>query len=150
MPPIDSGPRQRKGYQALSDDIPVDPDTPGTAESTALMDHPDPTENESGSRNNGWGPLIWSFAFSGALTVSSSIAQGKEIIHLDTGQISAYFFPVLFAIPLFGNYLAREWAWSFTPSLSYVGQGIYKPTGQKGGADSFLQALLWVSLLRSV
>lgn len=35
----------------------------------------------------------------------------------------AYFFPVLFSIPLFGNYLAREWLWYFTPSLSYVGQG---------------------------
>ncbi len=35
----------------------------------------------------------------------------------------AYFFPVIFAIPLLGSYLAREWAWYFTPSLSYVGQG---------------------------
>jgi hypothetical protein len=38
-------------------------------------------------------------------------------------QILAYFFPVVFSIPLFGTYLAREWLWSFTPSLSYVGQG---------------------------
>jgi hypothetical protein len=29
----------------------------------------------------------------------------------------------VFAIPLFGVYLAREWLWYFTPSLSYVGQG---------------------------
>ena len=40
--------------------------------------------------------------------------------------MAAYFFPVLFAIPLFGTYLAREWAWSFTPSLAYMGQGIKK------------------------
>lgn len=39
-------------------------------------------------------------------------------------QLSAYFFPVIFAIPLFGTYLAKEWLWSFTPSLSYIGQGI--------------------------
>lgn len=37
----------------------------------------------------------------------------------------AYFFPVVFAIPLFGPYLAKEWMWSLTPSLSYVGQGVY-------------------------
>lgn len=36
----------------------------------------------------------------------------------------AYFFPVIFAIPLFGGYLARQWLWTFTPSLSYVGQGV--------------------------
>jgi hypothetical protein len=38
-------------------------------------------------------------------------------------QLSAYFFPVLFAIPLFGGYLAKQWLWYFTPSLSYIGQG---------------------------
>ena len=38
-------------------------------------------------------------------------------------QLSAYFCPVIFTIPLFGNYLARNWLWYFTPSLSYVGQG---------------------------
>lgn len=31
---------------------------------------------------------------------------------------------MIFAIPLFGSYLAKEWLWFFTPSLSYVGQGI--------------------------
>jgi hypothetical protein len=36
----------------------------------------------------------------------------------------AYFFPVIFALPLFGGYLARHWLWTFTPSLSYVGQGV--------------------------
>ena len=42
-------------------------------------------------------------------------------------QVIAFFFPVVFAIPLFGMYLAREWMWYFTPSLSYVGQGQYPP-----------------------
>jgi hypothetical protein len=37
----------------------------------------------------------------------------------------AYFFPVIFALPLFGGYLARHWLWTFTPSLSYVGQGVF-------------------------
>jgi hypothetical protein len=39
----------------------------------------------------------------------------------------SYFFPVVFAIPLFGNHLATQWLWTFTPSLSYIGQG--KPYG---------------------
>ena len=38
-------------------------------------------------------------------------------------QLAAYFFPVVFAVPLFGNYLASDWLWTFTPSLSYIGQG---------------------------
>lgn len=38
-------------------------------------------------------------------------------------KLAAYFFPVIFAVPLFGTYLASQWLWTFTPSLSYVGQG---------------------------
>lgn len=47
-------------------------------------------------------------------------------LHINSkdGQLLAYFFPVIFTIPLFGSYLAKEWLWWFTPSLSYVGQGI--------------------------
>jgi hypothetical protein len=41
-----------------------------------------------------------------------------------SSQLVSYFFPIIFAIPLFGNYLAREWLWYFSPSLSYVGQGL--------------------------
>lgn len=39
-------------------------------------------------------------------------------------KLLAYFFPVVFSIPLFGRNLAQNWLWSFTPSLSYVGQGV--------------------------
>ena len=39
-------------------------------------------------------------------------------------QLFAYFFPITFAIPIFGTYLAKNWLWTFTPPLSYVGQGI--------------------------
>jgi hypothetical protein len=56
-------------------------------------------------RKQGWTALGWSFLASSILT------------------LAAYFFPVLFAIPLFGQHLAKEWLWTFTPSLSYVGQG---------------------------
>ncbi|KZO96613.1 oligopeptide transporter [Calocera viscosa TUFC12733] len=57
----------------------------------------------------GWRALGWSFCASGLLT------------------LGAYFVPVLFFIPVFDIFhrgLAREWLWWFSPSLSYVGQGI--------------------------
>ncbi|WWD21141.1 hypothetical protein CI109_105622 [Kwoniella shandongensis] len=61
----------------------------------------------------GWWALGWSFLASGSLTVLS------------------FLFPVIFAIPIFdvlslpfGTSLAAGWMWWFTPSLSYVGQGI--------------------------
>ncbi|KAJ1307878.1 hypothetical protein OPQ81_001958 [Rhizoctonia solani] len=57
------------------------------------------------------------------------IAQSWRILGLSFVSsalltLSAYFFPVIFNIPLFGVYLAREWLWYFSPSFSYVGQGI--------------------------
>ncbi|CCA72935.1 related to Iron transport protein 1 [Serendipita indica DSM 11827] len=63
-------------------------------------------EDSSVSVQQGWSPLVWSFAAACFITILS------------------YFFPVVFAMPIFGLYLAREWLWYFTPSLSYVGQGI--------------------------
>ncbi|KAJ2558068.1 OPT super [Coemansia sp. RSA 1933] len=36
----------------------------------------------------------------------------------------AHFYPILTALPVFGNYLSKEWAWNLMPSLSYAGQGI--------------------------
>ena len=69
-----------------------------------------------------WGALIWSFAASGAMTVSRRLTSPART-RLTGSQLAAYFFPVVFAVPLFGNYLASEWLWTFTPSLSYIGQG---------------------------
>lgn len=43
--------------------------------------------------------------------------------------IASYFFPIIYSLPLF-NWLSfnlidfRSWEWYFTPSLSYIGQGI--------------------------
>ncbi|WVQ81217.1 hypothetical protein IAT38_003339 [Cryptococcus sp. DSM 104549] len=61
----------------------------------------------------GWWALGWSFLASGGITVLS------------------FLFPFIFAIPVFdvlslpfGTSLAANWMWWFTPSLSYVGQGI--------------------------
>lgn len=42
---------------------------------------------------------------------------------MDWIQFAAFFFPVIFAIPILGDHIARQWLWFFTPSLSYVGQG---------------------------
>ncbi|KAI8971671.1 OPT oligopeptide transporter protein-domain-containing protein [Mycotypha africana] len=46
-----------------------------------------------------------------------------------TFTLASYFFPVLYALPVF-NWLTlnridfRSWEWYFTPSLSYIGQGM--------------------------
>ncbi|KZT73505.1 OPT superfamily oligopeptide transporter [Daedalea quercina L-15889] len=109
IPPPDTTPtvRQRNGYRELdteaAQDFP-DPDTPSMPmEEDAPAMEPEVVDV---APQESWGALIWSFAASGFMT------------------LAAYFFPVVFSIPLFGNYIASEWLWTFTPSLSYIGQGI--------------------------
>lgn len=63
-------------------------------------------DQASSHLSQSWRSLSWSLTLSALIT------------------LLAYFFPVLFSIPLFGTYLAKEWLWTFSPSLSYVGQGI--------------------------
>ncbi|KAH7919509.1 OPT superfamily oligopeptide transporter [Leucogyrophana mollusca] len=108
LPPPDTTLRHRTGYRQVDTEDLVDPTA--IAEET---EHDD--ENIDGSETHderdvvqkqGWWDLVWSFVASGVMT------------------LAAYFFPVVFSIPLFGRYLAQSWLWSFTPSLSYVGQGI--------------------------
>ncbi|KAI0926427.1 hypothetical protein AcV5_008892 [Taiwanofungus camphoratus] len=103
IPPPDTSVRQRRGYHELNSEDVDDVPTPiSVAEHVEIADigEPEVATQES------WGALTWSFAASGIMT------------------LAAYFFPVVFSIPLFGTYLARAWLWSFTPSLSYIGQGI--------------------------
>ncbi|KAF5327668.1 hypothetical protein D9619_004869 [Psilocybe cf. subviscida] len=108
LPPPDTTVRHRHGYQHVGDEdaeglpAPSSPATPLIAEEDEVEDS---NEREL-VEHQGWTDLVWSFAVSGSLT------------------LAAYFYPVLFAIPLFGNNLAKNWLWYFTPSLSYVGQGV--------------------------
>ncbi|PFH53036.1 hypothetical protein AMATHDRAFT_55989 [Amanita thiersii Skay4041] len=107
LPPPDTSIRHRRGYRQLDeeDDLNTEPAAEaGPATASDEIEH-DASERETVNKA-GWHDLIWSFAVSGSFT------------------LFAYFFPVVFAIPLFGVYLAKEWLWFFTPSLSYVGQGI--------------------------
>ncbi|KAG8744162.1 hypothetical protein FRC10_010731 [Ceratobasidium sp. 414] len=103
----DSRITRRRGYEALP--------TEDSIAATQTSQAPDIAGSEDTDVEHGlyqhdilhsWRILGTSFAASSLLTLSS------------------YFFPVIFNIPLFGVYLAREWLWYFTPSLSYVGQGI--------------------------
>ncbi|CAE6447144.1 unnamed protein product [Rhizoctonia solani] len=90
---------RRRGYDALpTDESDVSDHDSVEGETEAPDEHYDITQS--------WKILGLSFAASALLT------------------LSAYFFPVVFNIPLFGVYLAREWLWYFSPSFSYVGQGI--------------------------
>ncbi|KAL0574740.1 OPT superfamily [Marasmius crinis-equi] len=100
LPPPDARLRQRRAYQRIDSQDDVIDSTPQShaTEATPLLPR--------SSKKAGWHELLWSFFASAILT------------------LIAYFFPVVFAIPLFGNYFAHDWLWSFTPSLSYVGQGI--------------------------
>ncbi|KAF5367511.1 hypothetical protein D9758_003763 [Tetrapyrgos nigripes] len=98
--------RQRRGYQTIEDEEHAEP-LLQDSDTTPLRSTPRGSDPDGPSvKQTGWHELIWSFLVSAIMT------------------LAAYFFPIVVAIPLFGNYLAREWAWTFTPSLSYVGQGI--------------------------
>ncbi|KAJ7126931.1 oligopeptide transporter [Mycena epipterygia] len=94
MPPPDTTIRRRVGYIAVEED------------DHRTEDEVDEAPVAESVQSEGWHALTSSFAASGALT------------------LIAYFFPAIFSIPLFGTYLARQWLWTFTPSLAYVGQGI--------------------------
>ncbi|KAI0759577.1 OPT oligopeptide transporter [Trametes elegans] len=103
MPPPDTNVRRRRGYNALASSEEDESIAYGVeAQEADTLQAPDAEVAEE----EGWSALSWSFAASGIMT------------------LAAYFFPVVFAVPLFGTYLASEWLWSFTPSLSYIGQGI--------------------------
>jgi hypothetical protein len=96
MPPPDTSIRRRVGY------IPVEEED---TDVHRIEDEIDEAPAPESVQSQGWHALTSSFAASGALT------------------LFAYFFPAIFSIPLFGTYLARQWLWTFTPSLAYVGQG---------------------------
>ncbi|THG99727.1 hypothetical protein EW026_g2671 [Hermanssonia centrifuga] len=95
---------RRRGYREINheEDIPSHTEPLTAAEDAELLD----AEVTEFVEPEGLDALTWSFLASGVMT------------------LAAYFLPALFSIPLFGHYLAREWLWTFTPSLSYIGQGI--------------------------
>ncbi|KAI0749949.1 oligopeptide transporter [Daedaleopsis nitida] len=104
LPPPDTGVRQRRGYNALASEEDENIAYIADPQETDALRVSEPAEVVEDKE--GWSALTYSFAASGVMT------------------LAAYFFPVVFTIPLFGTYLASEWLWTFTPSLSYIGQGI--------------------------
>ncbi|KAJ8503035.1 hypothetical protein ONZ45_g11223 [Pleurotus djamor] len=106
LPPPDTTIRHRRNYTPLNtEEDHVVSESAEERRPILERDNSDATERET-VQHEGWHALTYSFLVSSAMT------------------LAAYFFPVIFAVPLFGQYFAREWLWSFTPSLSYVGQGI--------------------------
>ncbi|KAI8078458.1 OPT oligopeptide transporter protein-domain-containing protein [Thamnidium elegans] len=68
-----------------------------------------------GSNHSAWSLKLW------ALLVSFSLSSVYTLL--------SYFFPIIYALPVFNwvtlNYIDfKTWEWYFTPSLSYIGQGI--------------------------
>lgn len=122
LPPPDTTIRRRRGYQEL--DTEADNEEAVIEEENAShhAEERDDDEEREAVELDGWHPLVWSFGFSTFVSVSV-LCTRLEFLFLTVLQLAAYFFPVLFAIPLFGVYLAKQWLWYFTPSLSYIGQG---------------------------
>ncbi|KAJ3003405.1 hypothetical protein NUW54_g5316 [Trametes sanguinea] len=121
LPPPDTNVRHRRGYNALA--------STEDDESIAYIAEPHETDalhvpEAQVPEKEGWSALSWSFAASGVMTVRNSSNPHEARMIDNCYQLAAYFFPVIFSIPLFGTYLAEQWLWTFTPSLSYVGQGI--------------------------
>ncbi|KAJ2500960.1 OPT super [Coemansia sp. RSA 1972] len=52
------------------------------------------------------------------------VALGGSFAISGAYALLAHFFPSLTALPVFGSYVSREWAWNLMPSPSYAGQGI--------------------------
>ncbi|ORX94785.1 OPT superfamily oligopeptide transporter [Basidiobolus meristosporus CBS 931.73] len=80
------------------------PSGTATAQMISLL-HKKSLSVEDVSWRTQWKCLLWSFALSGAYTLSS------------------HFVPILSQLPVFGQ-TAKSWNWFLTPSLSYMGQGI--------------------------
>ncbi|KZT51742.1 OPT superfamily oligopeptide transporter [Calocera cornea HHB12733] len=100
-------PSPQGDYSALPPSS-ADPEVPETPEQAQASEREERAQLAKDA-SQGWRALGWSFAASGALT------------------LAAYFMPVLFFIPVFDIFhrgLAERWLWWFSPSLSYVGQGI--------------------------
>ena len=121
LPPPDTTVRHRHGYEQLDDHEAVDEPTGGNDPDTPSGDDEDATEREV-VEHDGWRSLIWSFLASAVLAVRINPYTLRRYL-TDLLQFAAFFFPVIFAIPILGDHIARQWLWFFTPSLSYVGQG---------------------------
>ncbi|KAF7309723.1 OPT oligopeptide transporter [Mycena indigotica] len=101
IPPPETSIRRRQGYSAVENEDQTVQDEVESDEQTPLY-----TPASDSAQSESWKAFGSSFIAAGTLT------------------LFAYFFPAIFSIPLFGSYLARNWLWTFTPSLAYVGQGI--------------------------
>lgn len=127
LPPPDTTIRRRHGYREIdreeTDILAAEPDPLTPVDEDAPL-----TDLADDEKAEGWAALTWSFLASGIMTVGSlSPRDTSPFTHFAILKLTAYFFPVTFSIPVFGHYLAREWLWSFTPSLSYIGQGRFPP-----------------------
>lgn len=112
--------RHQYDYQQITDEEvenPVEDNEVVTADDSSAVGDREKVEYE------GWRSLIWSFVSSGFLAVRFDFFVTFDIIPRISLQFVAYFFPVIFAIPVLGDHIARKWLWFFSPSLSYVGQG---------------------------
>ncbi|CAD6885829.1 unnamed protein product [Tilletia controversa] len=117
--PFPSGTATAQLISVLHDKPLANPDggpAPPASSSSSASAQPRVERSSSGGQEEvgskaGFQALLWSFGGSALFTLAS------------------FFVPVLYAIPIFdpicpGHNAAAMWGWWFTPSLSYIGQGI--------------------------
>ncbi|SCV70481.1 BQ2448_1875 [Microbotryum intermedium] len=107
-PPKANASRKRNGYRALGSD--EEQSTSGLGPRHQPVEEEAPLHAIAHKRidQKGWV----------ALSVSFSLSAGFTLLSLC--------FPVVYAMPIFDvfGHLANDWLWWFTPSFSYIGQGI--------------------------
>ncbi|KDE06208.1 hypothetical protein MVLG_03488 [Microbotryum lychnidis-dioicae p1A1 Lamole] len=109
-PPRASAARKRNGYRALGLEEQREEEDPTSGPHSRSVEEEAPLHASAHRKidQKGWV----------ALSVSFSLSAGFTLLSLC--------FPVVYAIPIFDvfGHLAHEWLWWFTPSFSYIGQGI--------------------------
>ncbi|GAA5815109.1 hypothetical protein MFLAVUS_008615 [Mucor flavus] len=111
----------------LLHDLPDTNDEPGLRQRRILL-QPDESHELSDIRGN----TTTSTAYTGSDHSTWSLKLRALLISFSLSSVYtllSYFFPIIYALPVFNwvtlNYVDfKAWEWYFTPSLSYIGQGI--------------------------
>ncbi|KAJ1724952.1 OPT super [Coemansia erecta] len=122
---MDADTGSHNGLTRRREDASVDGDAVGSS----IADCGDRQPNEGSSRSsngngNGNGDESIPLAVDDVRWVTKLVSLFVAFVLSGTYALLAHFFPIVSALPIFGNRLSKVWAWNLTPSLSYAGQGI--------------------------
>ncbi|SCZ87615.1 BZ3500_MvSof-1268-A1-R1_Chr2-2g05081 [Microbotryum saponariae] len=131
-PPRVSAVRKRNGYRALGSEEQQGEEEATSGPRSRSVEEEAPLHASAHRKidQKGWVALSVSFSLSAGFTVSIvGVPESDGVRRLPQRaslQLLSLCFPVVYAIPIFDvfGHLAHEWLWWFTPSFSYIGQGI--------------------------